>query len=94
MTPPASVTEATDAYFADQDTVGQWLEECTYDAGPAALTRLSVLFESWKQWCEERNLKPGSTNFLSGTLQERGYAKKREAGTGQIGLTGITLKGA
>jgi P4 family phage/plasmid primase-like protien len=65
LAPPAGVTEATDAYFADQDTVGQWLEECTYDAGPAAFTRLSTLFESWKQWSEERNLKPGSTNFLS-----------------------------
>ena len=92
LAPPASVTEATDAYFADQDTVGQWIEECTYDAGPAAFTRLSALFESWKQWCEERNLKPGSTNFLSDTLQERSYAKKREAKTGQIVLARITLK--
>jgi putative DNA primase/helicase len=94
LAPPANVTEATNAYFSDEDTVGQWLEDCTRDTGPAAFTRLSVLFDSWKHWCEERNLKPGSTNFLSGTLQERGYAKKREAGTGQIGLTGITLKGA
>jgi putative DNA primase/helicase len=92
LAPPASVIEATDTYFADQDTIGQWLEECTHDAGPAAFTRLSVLFESWKNWCEERNLEPGSTNFLSDTLQERGYVKKREGGTGQKGLARITLK--
>jgi putative DNA primase/helicase len=93
LMPPASVLEATDAYFSDQDTIGQWLEECTYDAGPAAFTRSSVLFDSWKGWCEERNLKPGSTQSLSETLQARGYAKKREPGTGQIGLTRVTLKG-
>jgi P4 family phage/plasmid primase-like protien len=94
LAPPANVIEATDAYFADQDTVGQWMEDCTYDAGPAAFIRLSTLFGSWKQWCEERNLKPGSTNFLSDTLQDRGYTKKRKGGTGQIGLARITLNGA
>jgi putative DNA primase/helicase len=65
LAPPVGVTEATDAYFSDEDTVGQWLEDCTHDGGPAAFTRLSTLFNSWKSWCEERNLEPGSTNFLS-----------------------------
>jgi putative DNA primase/helicase len=92
LAPPASVIEATNAYFADQDTIGQWLEECTYDAGPMAFTRSSVLFESWKNWCDERNLKPGSTTSLISTLEERGYARKREPGTGQKGLTRIALK--
>jgi putative DNA primase/helicase len=92
LTPPASVIEATDAYFADQDTIGQWLEECTYDAGPMAFTRSSVLFGSWKTWCEERNLTVGSTGSLIGTLEERGYARKREGGTGQKGLARITVK--
>jgi putative DNA primase/helicase len=94
LAPPASVIEATDAYFSDQDTIGQWLEErCDRDAGPMAFTRSSALFDSWKLWCEERNLKPGSINSLSDTLEERGYARKREGGTGQRGLTRIALKG-
>jgi putative DNA primase/helicase len=94
LAPPVSVTEATDAYFSDEDTVGQWLEERTRDAGPMALTRLSALFASWKSWCEDRNLKPGSTKSLSDALQERGYVKKREPGTGQSSLERIALKPA
>jgi hypothetical protein len=50
------------------------------------------LFDSWKGWCEERNLKAGSSNSLSETLQDRGYGKKREGGTGQIVLARVALK--
>jgi P4 family phage/plasmid primase-like protien len=34
LAPPKIVTEATEEYFADQDTTKQWLEDCTEDGGP------------------------------------------------------------
>jgi hypothetical protein len=40
--PPQVVTEATDAYFEDQDTTKQWLEDCTSDGGPYAFTPTAV----------------------------------------------------
>ncbi len=39
LTPPAMVTDATDAYFEDQDLIRQWLEECTEDGGPSRSRR-------------------------------------------------------
>ena len=92
LAPPACVRDATDEYFRSQDTFGEWLEDAIEDADDRAFTRMSALFASWKGWCEERNTKPGSTMALSGMLEDRGYEKQRETGTGQRGFARITLK--
>jgi phage/plasmid-associated DNA primase len=68
LAPPAIVRDATDAYFADHDTLQQWLDDCTHDAAQAVFTRTAALFSSWKLWCEDRNLKSGSANVLSEAL--------------------------
>ena len=91
LAPPAIVCEATEDYFREQDTVGQWLEDCTEDAGQLAFTRIADLFDSWKAWCEARNLKPGTTMALSGMLEDRGYEKRRDR-AGQRGFCNLTLK--
>jgi putative DNA primase/helicase len=93
LAPPAVVRDATDAYFADEDTLQQWLDDCTHDAGPFAFTRISELFASWKQWCEDRNLKLGSARTLSESLADRGFTKKRDR-TGQRGFQNLTLNRA
>jgi len=92
LAPPAIVRDATDAYFADHDTLQQWLDDCTHDAAQAVFTRTAALFSSWKLWCEDRNLKSGSANVLSEALADRGYKKGREGGTGQRGFCGIAIK--
>jgi len=91
LSPPAVVGEATESYLADQDNVGQWLEECTHDGGQFAFTLTSALFASWKAWCEDRNLKPGSASSLSEALADRGFMKKRESGTGRRGFAGLAV---
>jgi len=92
LAPPACVREATDEYFQSQDTVGQWIEDCCEDGNATDFARMSALFTSWKVWCEERNLKPGSTMALSGMLEDRGYEKRRETTTGQRGFARIVLR--
>jgi putative DNA primase/helicase len=81
LSPPVSVRVATDCYFADQDTVQQWLDDSTYDGGAFAFTRVSALFSSWKTWCEDRNMRPGTATTLSDALADKGFAKKREGST-------------
>src|SRR5262245_25514357 len=71
LAPPTIVQDATAAYFADQDTLQQWIEECTGDSGPAAFTRSAELFASWKSWCEERNWQTGSAMALSEAHRSR-----------------------
>jgi putative DNA primase/helicase len=77
LSPPKIVTEATDEYFDDQDTIKQWLDDCTEDGGPHAFTATGQLFASWKFWCDERNPRPGASNALSDTLVDRGFVRKK-----------------
>ncbi len=76
--PPASATPPTNTSGA-RTRFGEWLEDAIEDADDRAFTRMSALFASWKGWCEERNIKPGSTMALSGMLEDRGYEKRRES---------------
>jgi putative DNA primase/helicase len=92
LSPPASVVSATETYFFDQDTVQQWLGECTYDAGSLAVTRLAALFASWKVWCEDSNLKPGADRTLASELERRGYEKVREGHTGKTAFRQLALR--
>jgi putative DNA primase/helicase len=91
LAPPKIVTEATDAYFNDQDTIKEWLEDCTQDGGPYAFTATGQLFASWKTWCDQRNLKTGAVNLLSDALTDRGFTRKK--GTGGVrGFSGLVIK--
>jgi putative DNA primase/helicase len=92
LAPPPSVRKTTDEYFDDQDNLGQWLEDCVdQDTGIFGFELSSVLFTSWKAWCEEKNLKPGSERAFAQALQDRGFLKDRkEHGRG---FAGISLKG-
>jgi putative DNA primase/helicase len=89
---PACVLEATTEYFRSQDNIGEWLEDATEEQDDTAFTRMSILFASWKAWCEERNIKPGSTMALSGLLEDRGYEKRRESHSGQRGFARIVVR--
>jgi putative DNA primase/helicase len=90
LAPPTAVTEATDAYFEDQDLIKQWLEECTEDGGPFAFASSAQLFASWKTWCDARGLPPGNSQNLSDALYDRGFEKKRTSRA--KGFKGLALK--
>jgi len=71
---PATVREATDAYFAEQDLVPQWLaERCLAGRQYDALS--SALFRDWKAWAEARGEHAGSGKAFSANL-ERYHAKQ------------------
>ena len=90
LAPPASVLVATEQYFAEQDVLKQWLDECTADGGLVAFTSTKELFASWKTWAEERNLKPGSEKSFSEMLANN-FPKKRNS-VGQWGFAPLSLK--
>jgi len=91
LNPPKIVRDATENYFADQDSLGQWIDECIErDLAQTILTR--DLFTAWKLWCEPRNLRYGSEKSFSESLIEKGFLKKRQGGTGRMIFEGIALK--
>jgi putative DNA primase/helicase len=77
LAPPDLVTEATKSYFDDQDVLREWLDDCTEDRGPFAFTTSTLLYASWKQWCDDRGLVPGTVKALSDGLTDRGCVPKR-----------------
>jgi putative DNA primase/helicase len=91
LAPPAIVLDATKSYFADQDMLQQWLDDCIEDGGQFAFSRTTELFASWKAWCETRNAKTGSAQTLSESLADRGLVKKRN-NVGQQGFRNLTIK--
>jgi putative DNA primase/helicase len=90
LAPPASVLDATEAYFAEEDLLQQWLDDCTEDGGEFAFSRTTELFASWKAWCEARNLKP-SSETISSNLADRSFIKKRNS-AGQQGFRRLIVK--
>jgi phage/plasmid-associated DNA primase len=93
LAPPAIITEATNAYFDDQDLIQQWIDDRMEDGGPFAFTPLSELFMSWKTWCDERGLKPGNGAALSDAIVDKGFTRKRGA-KGVRGFVGLTARAA
>jgi len=71
---PDGIRKATEDYLAEQDTLGQWLSECT-KSDPNAFTLTRDLFRSWRKWCDERNLAAGTMMTFSESLRDRGYGK-------------------
>ena len=86
---PKHVRRATDEYFADQDSVEEWLAECT-TPDPVAFTTTGSLFASWQKWCEARHQFFGSDKEFSATLEAKGYEHHRK--TKGRGFKGLSLK--
>jgi putative DNA primase/helicase len=76
LAPPASVIDATNTYFEEQDTVGTWLADCC-KLQPNEWTSSSDLFNSWKHWCEQNGIAPKSMKRLAPELQKRGLTADR-----------------
>jgi putative DNA primase/helicase len=91
LRPPAVVIDATAAYFEDQDVIAQWIEDCTEGGGPFAFTASGQLYASWRNWCDERGLAPGSAKSFTQALTDRGCQAKRIR-TGARGFASIILR--
>jgi putative DNA primase/helicase len=77
LAPPDAVRDATDEFFADQDTVAGWAaERCEREATTKTASR--ALFRDWQQWAQQRGEEAGTEKAFSERL-ERHFAKKREA---------------
>ncbi len=77
LQPPMAVTEATDAYRREQDTIGQFLAD-TCNLSPAMRTMSSDLYETYKRWCSENgSVRPLSQKALAPRLEEHGLIHEK-----------------
>jgi len=66
--------------------LGQWLEERCIISHMIELTKITALYDDWREWCERGGLPPGSTKTFSQRLSERGVRHGRDnAGKGFVG---------
>ena len=87
---PACVAEATDAYFDEEDTIGEFLdEECQLH--PQARESVAEVFERWRQRAEKRGEYIGTSRWLVQQLLRRGFERGRTA-SGAKAVLGLSLK--
>jgi putative DNA primase/helicase len=90
LKPPQCVVDATEEYFEEEDTIGEFLdEEC--QQSPLAREAISVLYQRWRERAERRGEYLGNSRWFSQQLINRGFARTRLHG-GVKGLTGLSLK--
>jgi putative DNA primase/helicase len=81
---PQEVTDATDAYRREQDTLGLFLRECCY-LNTDVKVQSSLLLDAYEHWSGEKI----RSNEFSGLLENRGYRKT--AVNGRVFWCGIGL---
>jgi putative DNA primase/helicase len=76
---PSAIVEATSEYFAEEDTLRQWIEEYCEVAVSLHDTNAS-LFASWRNYCAAHNEELGSQKAFSQRLHNLGYMPIKDSG--------------
>jgi putative DNA primase/helicase len=92
LAPPKAVIDATNAYLASEDAIGNWIDECCLREPRADALKQTQAFGSWKAWAEAAQEIVGKRKDFYESLDARGFACFREAGTGQRLIRGLLLK--
>ena len=89
---PASVMEATEAYFAEQDLMAQWLaEKCDVRQGDTKLwDRTTDLFESWSAYAKAAGDTPGTVKAFGPAMRRKGFLPRRTMHA--RGFSGLRLR--
>jgi putative DNA primase/helicase len=88
---PQSVTNATDRYFDDQDTLGQWLKEKTRKS-EGCVTPTAELHASYNRFLRENGLPDVFIGPFAKQLVGRGYEKRSAKSARTRSMKGIRLK--
>jgi len=90
---PESVLAATNALFAHNDFLSNFLKEmCVVD--PDEKIKVKAVWDAYKQWCEEQGEDPAQGRTFNHMMEERGFVRKQARVYGVSGKAwvGIRLK--
>jgi phage/plasmid-associated DNA primase len=73
------VLTATETYRTEQDTLGEFIEECCH-VEDWREERASVLFWAWQKYCESRGEWSGTQTKFGLSLTDRGFTKDKPTG--------------
>ena len=74
---PRAVLDATAEYFAEQDILAQWVEECCEQDGVYGETS-SSLFASWRAFALSRAEDPRNAKWFATMLERQGFQRVRD----------------
>jgi putative DNA primase/helicase len=77
LAPPKVVSDATEAYLAEEDALSLWIEECCLAGNRDYWQSNADLWGSWKNWAQRRNEDIGSQKSLGQALDELGYPAEK-----------------
>lgn len=88
---PQVVLDATKAYFEDQDSITQWIEECC-EMGKLVADTNASLWSSWVNFAKRLGVEPGSAKGLTQALERLECTRiKDECSIRGRGLKGIRV---
>ena len=83
LNPPEAVTNATAAYFEDEDIFKQWIEE-RCKVGVECEDTPTRLFNSWRQFAQNANYDTGDNKKMKSRLEAIGYIQRRTKTKGRF----------
>lgn len=82
---PQKVTEATQAYRAESDPLGRFLDQACAK-GPAMTVRSSQLFAAFEKWCAAEREDPGTPTAFGNAMKIKGFESYRSNGMNWRGV--------
>lgn len=89
---PLSITSATDGYKAEEDLLGEWLDEHAMLAA-GAKAPISETYKAYQSWAEARGHRPFAQSRLTRRLKDRGFERdggKRHYMGFELSIMGLT----
>jgi putative DNA primase/helicase len=77
LNPPKVVLEASEAYFAEEDSIARWIEECCLTGDGNYWGIGAELWNSWKAWSENNREATGSRKGFAEELDRRGFSNDK-----------------
>lgn len=91
LNPPEEVTAASNAYRAESDILGQFLNErCENDAN--SYLRSSELHSRFTEWCQANRLPLYDSRKFGNRMESKGYKKSNSGKNGHVRWHGLKLK--
>jgi putative DNA primase/helicase len=76
---PNEVIEATNEYRHDEDSLGDFLEECCL-RDDNTRQQMKEVYKAYSDWCDQNGERPMTKGNLSKELKQRGFQSKRSTG--------------
>ena len=78
---PAAVTQSTQQYRDEMDTLAPFIDECCLTGNPDHVkVKAPFLASAYHRWCKRSGERPLANNELIAALEDRGYQRQRGTG--------------